>query len=606
MTTLLLQALRERFGTRWLALRVLATTFPGRPAALGGSSLLSGAMPAGFALCVGAIITSLPAAARAGLNSPDGHATELALFAAAAVLVASEALGIFRAVQSDDLYRRLDEAVLARVMSAVLSPPGIAHLEDPEQQQRVTLALRAARFGPGEFVSGISNKWRTQAAGLAATVLVASSNFPAAIALFIVWQVVGIHLTSARYRAFPFWSEPLKRALYMRDLGLEPHAAKEVRLFGLGDWLVDRYTAAWSEVMRGLWATRTSDLQLTLVLAVLLALMHLAVLWWSATAAANGALSLAQLTILIQGVLGMASLGSLDGDVWIDNGAVAIPSMLALEHELATGRTLRTNAERFRVGQQIRFSSVSFAYLRTSRPILDRLDLEIRAGQSLAIVGANGAGKTTLLKLLLRVYEPTSGEILVDGTPLTALDLSAWRRAIAVIFQDFVRFELTARDNIGFGSLPLLESAQADGALHRAAERSGVLDLVQSLPAGFETMLSRRFAGGVELSGGQWQRIALARALFAIESGANVLVLDEPTAHLDVRAEIELFDRFLELTAGLTTIIVSHRFSTVRRADRIAVIDDGRVVEQGNHTELLQDGGQYAHMFHVQSAAFYA
>jgi ATP-binding cassette, subfamily B, bacterial len=312
------------------------------------------------------------------------------------------------------------------------------------------------------------------------------------------------------------------------------------------------------------------------------------------------------LTVLIQGVIGMASLGSLEGDVWIDNGAVPMPSVLALERELVTVRTLESNTERIHVTRRIRFSSVTFAYPRTSRPILDGLDLDIRAGESLAIVGPNGTGKTTLLKLLLRLYEPTSGEILVDGTPLAALDLSAWRRAIAVIFQDFVRFELTARENIGFGSVALMESSRADVALQRAAERAGVLDLIQSLPAGFDTTLSRRFAGGVDLSGGQWQRVALARALFAIESGANVLVLDEPTAHLDVRAEIELFDRFLELTAGLTTIIVSHRFSTVRRADRIVVVDGGRIVEQGNHAELLEYGGQYARMFRVQSATFHA
>src|SRR5579859_1369010 len=356
---LVLHALRQRFGTRWLALRVLATTYPGRSAALALWCVLAGVMPAAFAVCVGAIISTLPAAVSAGLNSPEGHATEVALVAAAAVLVASEAIAMLRELQSVDLYRRFDEAVLARVMGAVLAPSGMAHLEDPELQQRVALALRAARFGPGEFISGISTKWRAQAAGIAATVLVGNINVPAAVALFLVWQVVGIQLTSSRYRAFPFWTEPLKRALYMRDLGLEPHAAKEVRLFGLGDWLVKRYTAAWTEVMHGLWATRSSDFELALLLALLLAAGHIAVLWWSATAAATGALSLAQLTVLIQGVIGMASLGSLEGDVWIDNGAVPMPSVLALERELATARTLGSDTERIHVRQQIRFSSRS-------------------------------------------------------------------------------------------------------------------------------------------------------------------------------------------------------------------------------------------------------
>jgi ATP-binding cassette subfamily B protein len=316
--------------------------------------------------------------------------------------------------------------------------------------------------------------------------------------------------------------------------------------------------------------------------------------------------SLAQLAVLVQATLGMASLGSLEGDVWIDNGAIPIPSVLALEHELSTERTLRPAREPIRVRHAIRFSGVSFAYPRTSRPILDRFDLEISAGQSLAIVGANGAGKTTALKLLLRMYEPTAGDIRVDGTPLHELDLAAWRRGIAVIFQDFARYELSARDNIGFGATTLLETAGAEPAMQRAAARADAQTILESLPHGFDTVLSRRFAGGVELSGGEWQRIALARALFAIEAGANVLMLDEPTAHLDVRAEIEVFDRFLELTAGLTTIIVSHRFSTVRRADRIVVVANGRIVEHGSHAELVSNGGQYARMFHAQAAAYHA
>jgi ATP-binding cassette subfamily B protein len=563
---------------------------------------------AGLGIATPGLVSAAPHAVLDGLDSATGEGLRNALILAAGALLAGELLALVIGFHTTNLYRRLDEAVLARVMRACLAPPGTTHLEDPEQQRRVALALRAARFGPGEFVSGISAKWQVRAAGLVATVLVARINLPAALSLLALWLVISLHLTASRYRAYPFWIDPLKRALYLRDVGLEPHAAKEVRLFGLADWLVGRYTAAWQDVMDGLWATRRADLRRTSILALLLVLAYVIVLRWAALATIAGDLSLAELAVLVQAVLGMASLGNLAGDVWVDNGAVPIPSVLALERELVEPYRPHASVisrEHPRIRQSIHFDNVSFAYPHTNRPILDGFDLTIPAGQSLALVGDNGAGKTTLLKLLPGLYRPRDGRILVGGTPLDQIDPSAWRSRTAVIFQDFVRYELSARDNIGFGSIALRNSPGAEDHLRRAAERADVLDMIDALPGGFDTILSRRFAGGVELSGGQWQRIALARALFAVESGAHVLMLDEPTAHLDVRAEIELFDRFLELTAGLTTIVVSHRFSTVRRADRIVVIADGRVEEHGSHDELLRLEGHYARMFGAQAAAFH-
>jgi ATP-binding cassette subfamily B protein len=284
------------------------------------------------------------------------------------------------------------------------------------------------------------------------------------------------------------------------------------------------------------------------------------------------------------------------------HAAVAVPSLLALERRLSSaaargGAGPAPDAPR----DGIRFEGVRFRYPGQAADVLAGVDLAIPAGRSLAIVGANGAGKTTLVKLLCRLYEPTAGRVAVDGADLRDIDPRAWRDRVAAIFQDFVRYHLPARDNVAMGAPALAGDAER---LRRAAERAGALAVVEALPRGWETVLSREYAGGAELSGGQWQRLALARALFAVEAGARVLILDEPAANLDVRAEAELYDRFLELTAGLTTVLISHRFATVRRADRIVVLDGGRVVEEGGHDELLRRDGRYARLFRLQAERF--
>jgi ATP-binding cassette subfamily B protein len=249
----------------------------------------------------------------------------------------------------------------------------------------------------------------------------------------------------------------------------------------------------------------------------------------------------------------------------------------------------------------IRFEGVQFHYPGQEADVFSALDLEIPAGQSLAIVGVNGAGKTTLVKLLARLYDPTAGRITVDGIDLRDFDPYQWQRKVAAIFQDFIRYQLSAAANVGFGAVERLNDRDA---LESAARDADVLDLIEGLPRRWETTLSRQYEGGVDLSGGEWQRVALARALLAARSGASVLVLDEPTAQLDVRAEAAFYDRFLDITQGCTTIVISHRFSTVRRADRIAVIDSGAIVELGTHAELLALGGSYASMFKLQADRF--
>jgi ATP-binding cassette subfamily B protein len=251
--------------------------------------------------------------------------------------------------------------------------------------------------------------------------------------------------------------------------------------------------------------------------------------------------------------------------------------------------------------RDIRFADVSFRYPAGHRPVFEGFDLTLRVGECTALVGLNGAGKTTLVKLLARLHEPDRGALLVDGRDVRDFTVASWRRQIGVIFQDFTRYELPAADNIAFGAIERPVEAKN---IRAAAAKSGMAATIDSLPRGFDTPLSRQYEGGADLSGGQWQRIAIARALYAVDAGATVLVLDEPTAALDARSEAAFFAEFASLTRGLTTLLISHRFSSVRQADRIVVLEHGRVVEDGTHESLVAQDGRYAGMFRLQADRF--
>lgn len=243
--------------------------------------------------------------------------------------------------------------------------------------------------------------------------------------------------------------------------------------------------------------------------------------------------------------------------------------------------------------REVRFRDVTFAY-PGGAPVLEHFDLAIPAGSSLAIVGQNGAGKTTLAKLLCRLYDPQSGAIEVDGVDVRDLSIDAWRARVTAVFQDFIRFELPLRDNVAPAGAP-------DDVVRQALEAAGAAHLAE-----LDTVLARGYDGGIDLSGGQWQRIALARALSAVRLGAGLVLLDEPTAQLDVRGEAEIFERVLAATRHCTTILISHRFSTVRHADRICVLEHGRVIELGTHEELMARDGRYRTMFDLQAQRFNA
>jgi len=289
----------------------------------------------------------------------------------------------------------------------------------------------------------------------------------------------------------------------------------------------------------------------------------------------------------------MIAFGGLN---WALDGATApVAAVLRLEAAMASAGALSAGvaATNGLPAREVRFRDVTFAY-PGGAPVLEHFDLTIPAGSSLAIVGQNGAGKTTLAKLLCRLYDPQQGAVEVDGVDLRQLDLASWRARVAAVFQDFIRFELPLRDNVAPAGAP-------DEAIRGALDAAGAGDL-----APLDAVLAKGYAGGTDLSGGQWQRVALARALCAVERGAGLVLLDEPTAQLDVRGEAEIFNRILDATRRSTTILISHRFSTVRHADRICVLEGGQVVELGTHDELMARGGRYRTMFGLQAQRFTA
>ena len=591
-------------------LRLLPRISPGLTVLLAAVVLASSLLPLGITITAGLLVGSVPPAVGAGLESAAGQRTLTLLGIAALLIVVERLLTPFGASLAAVFGRRVDRYLQEQTMRAVSRPTGISHLEDPAILDLIDAARGVGRDGlrPGNAVEALASLIPSWAQALGSAAILLSFRWWLGLLWLALWPLLlfylqreYLHVGEVRYSQ----ATVLRRADYYRDLALKPAAAKEVRVWGMAGWLTERYDTAWQRAMQPVWRTRQPGravLWLPTVAIVGINLLSFGLLAW---AGAQGELALGALAIYIQATLAAGGLRAFDdANMILSNAAVAVPRVLDLQARLGgEGSTARTRANKRLPDDAprdaIRFESVAFSYPGQQQAVLSGLDLAIPAGRSLAIVGVNGAGKTTLIKLLCRLYEPAAGRIAVDGVDLSELDPRAWRERVTAIFQDFARYHLPARDNIAVGG------AREDlHSLRAAAGKAGALELIESLPRGWDTVLSREYAGGVDLSGGQWQRIALARALYAVENGARVLILDEPTANLDVRAEAELYDRFLDITHGLTTILISHRFSTVRRADRIVVLDGGRLVESGTHDELMAAGGRYATMFRVQAERF--
>ncbi|WP_129840844.1 ABC transporter ATP-binding protein [Streptomyces sp. RFCAC02] len=516
---------------------------------------------------------------------------------------------------ADALGRRLTRRLRDRVMAATLAPTGIGHLEDTETLDLVTGAqgVGTAGFTPRDALIATANIGTARLQAVACAAVIAVFHWWLALALLAGFAV----LTSgfvADYRrgqqALMGTPARLRRPSYVRDFTRDADAAKEIRVFGLREWLDLRFHQEWRIAMAGLWRARHDGRLLMPALSAGVMAVQLGGFTVLGIAAADGDLSAGRFTVYAGALLGLGAVMGVGPDnVKIDQGAAAIPLVRELERALppAPAPAPAVPAARAADGPPggpppaVRFEAVGFRYPGRSEPVFSGFDLDIPAGRSLAVVGVNGAGKSTLVKLLSGMYRPQSGRVLIDGVPLAETDIPGWQRRIGAVFQDFVHYELSAADNVGLGAVGHLDDREG---LRVCAERAGALEVIDRLDHGWDNLLSPRFPGGRDLSGGEWQRLALARALFAVRHGARLLILDEPASALDVRAEAELNDRFLSLTEGVTSVLISHRFSTTRRADRIVVLEHGRILESGSHDELVAAGGAYARMFRIQADRF--
>lgn len=585
----MLTRLRER--QEWRFFGVLPKAAPGMAAGWWVVLILRGALPAGFAIAIGVLVGAVQ----------HGHDLVGPLALIGVVFVLLQVLNPIHTAMSASLGDRTAAWLYDRLTDACIDPPGMGHLEAPNLAADLTAAREfdLGMTGPPLSMSMdfIAGGLVEMLGGLASSAVLFGYAWWAPLILGGGWLSTHWLLKESaiwRDRNTDQVRAAQRDADYAYRLAVDPPAAKELRLFGLAGWTLDRFIARRTLLHELQYqATRLRERSL-LISLVIVSVANIVVFWSLASATAAGRLDLGSIVVYAQAAIG-ASMIAFGGLNWaLDGSASPVAAVLRLEGEMGQAGHLAagTRSAEGLPGHELRFRDVTFGYPASPEPVLRDFDLTIAAGSSLAIVGQNGAGKTTLAKLLCRLYDPQSGAIEVDGIDLREFDIESWRSRVTAVFQDFIRFELSLRDNVAPQGAP-------DDVVLAALSQAGGADL-----ATLDTVLAKGYEGGTDFSGGQWQRVALARALCAVQLGAGVVLLDEPTAQLDVRGEAEIFERILAATRHCTTILISHRFSTVRQADRICVLEYGRVIELGTHDELMAQGGRYHTMFELQAQRF--
>jgi ATP-binding cassette subfamily B protein len=598
-----------RSSRRVRAVRLLTSVSPGLACAVAAFVLAEAVLPNLTLIAMGRVTGRIPAAAKHGLSSAAGHALLVTLAVAGVCYGLSLLRGPAEDALSAVVRARMVVALQRRLVTAVSAPAGIAHLEDSATLDRLANAQgQLMNAAPADAPMTIASQLGGWLSGIVACAVLATFRWWLGLAMLVAWVAVRYPLgllVRSRIGSFRAAGEPLRRAWYLFALATRPGAAKEARVFGLGGWLAAQHRTHFLSGMTPTWREiRRQARRVALVAVGVFAAFTLGAgtLGWTAY---HREIGLGTLAVMLTMLPASMALGTVTAtDFQLEMMLTAVPDLDALTESLVPAGDDPGGGTVDPAGMPRRdvvLEHVGFRYPEAGSDVFDGLRLTLRAGESTALVGVNGAGKTTLVTLLARLHDPSRGRILVDGVPLNDLKVRDWQKQIAVVYQDYTRYPLTAQENV---ALNLLDGPVDTEALRQAAERAGATELIDGLRNGWQTILSPQYEGGTDLSGGQWQRVALARALYAVSQGATVLILDEPTAQLDVRAEAAFYDRFLEITQGVTSIVISHRFSTVRRADRIAVLDGGRITELGSHPELLALEGTYADLFTKQAAAF--
>ncbi|MFI6737542.1 ABC transporter ATP-binding protein [Nonomuraea sp. NPDC050451] len=578
--------MRERLDL----LRLFRYAGPAVSIALTVMVLIDAVVPAGIALAVQELV------------AVDGRSVLAPVLLMSGVVLAGQIALAFRFPVGRLAADRIDGAHRTRIAALVMGVPTVDVAERQDVQDRV----KTTTAEPRDWVDRTSGDGAVSqlelvghAVGLAASSVV--------LAWWSWWLVPATVIPAVFFRMvhgrqwvrhFRIWVEGVlyhRRWKYWGEVATTPAAGRELRVFGASEWLLGHYTRDMRTHVDPVWEDDRRVLR-HLWLALLLPLAGCtAAFTWVALGTAAGQGSIALEVAVVTAAWSVFSVAIRTDDVISLEGARPVRRAAGeLERINPEPIPLRAHAEIPAAAPPLlRFENVRFSY--PGRQVLNGVDLEIRPGELLALVGLNGAGKSTLTKLLAGLYRPDSGRILADGTDIA--DLPDWQSRLSVVFQDFLKYPLSLRDNIALG-------AADPGLLSGVVRDAGLVPVVSRLSGGYDTPLSRSRTAGVDLSGGQWQQVALARALYATRRGARILVLDEPTAHLDVRTEHDLFQRLSDITEGISVVLISHRLSTVRQADRIVLLDGGRITESGTHEELMAEGGQYATMYALQAQRF--
>ena len=603
----LAELLRDTGTVSWLAIRLAWRASPILVAGILALTALSAALAPLTLYLSRAVIDR--AALDMGLTAAaDPLIEQLPLFIwimlAALVIAGNHLIQPFQATFQTLVGERLNAYIGEQIILSANRWRGLARFEDPAFADDLDVARRRATHGGLEillFGTRFASSVFTSI-GLLLVLLLLSPWIPVLLVLASLPSIARTHLYQQRTGGHLYVQTPESRRLqYSRDTLLTPEPAKDVRLYRLASFFRQRYGEIFDRTMGSLDRVRRR-LAISATLASVLAglasgAVYLYVIWLIV----NGEGSIGDLALYGGAVVFLqATLSMLGFDVGFLS-TLAFTFLPSLYRVIETPPDLAVPEHPTPAPKPIRegivFERVSFSYPGNPRPVLHDLSFCIRRDECLALVGHNGAGKTTIVKLLLRLYDPSAGRILLDGVDLREYDLEGLRREIGAVFQDFVRFELTAGENIGLGDVQAIRDSER---LRRRRSKAGAVELLENLPEGPDTWIGREF-GGRELSGGEWQKLALARAFMR---DSQLLVLDEPTANLDVQTEYEIYLRFRQLTRDRTTLLISHRFSTVRMADRIIYLADGRIQEEGSHADLMALGGRYSHLYGLHSASY--